>query len=276
MRHVPPGRRTVALIVATGLTSLAAGGGALAQPAPTEVARAAALYEQGLRHYNLAEYDQAAATFKEAYRLAPDPNYLFNAAQAARKGARCADARELYQAFVREAPTTPNRAKVEAWISELGPCADAELQARRDAEARAAAARQAAAATRPAAPAASPAPSPVRAGGAGLRLAGLISVGAGAAALGVASWQAMIGADRKATLADACAITCDWDDPMVLALDQEGARANRNAVLAGVVGGVAVAGGVGLYLWGRAQRGETEVGVAPTAGGAVATVAGRF
>src|SRR5262249_23764963 len=39
---------------------------------------ARSLYEEGLRHFNLAEYDAAIESFREAYRFVQDPELLFN------------------------------------------------------------------------------------------------------------------------------------------------------------------------------------------------------
>jgi hypothetical protein len=63
---------------------------ALAEPAaprkltPKEKAEARALYEEGLRHYNVAEYADAITAFKEAYLRSGDPKLLFNVAQSYR------------------------------------------------------------------------------------------------------------------------------------------------------------------------------------------------
>ena len=60
---------------------LTATGAAHAQ-APNAAADAA--YQEGRRLYDLREWDAAIAKFKEAYRLRPDAQSLYNIAQANR------------------------------------------------------------------------------------------------------------------------------------------------------------------------------------------------
>jgi len=50
-------------------------------------AKAKQLYDEGLRHYNLAEYPDAIASWKESYRLSKAPLLLFNLGQAYRLAA---------------------------------------------------------------------------------------------------------------------------------------------------------------------------------------------
>jgi tetratricopeptide (TPR) repeat protein len=64
---------------------------------------AAKLFDLGKRHYNLNEWDDAIAQFKSAYKLFPDPVYLFNIAQAYRlKGTKsCALSAQFYASYLR-------------------------------------------------------------------------------------------------------------------------------------------------------------------------------
>ena len=70
-------------------------------------------------------------------------------------------------------------------------------------------------------------------------------------------------------LADACATSCNWDDPALRDKDEAGKRANTLSTISWISGGVALAGGVALYFVGRSK-----IEVVPIEGGAA--VAGTF
>jgi hypothetical protein len=76
-------------------------------------------YDSGISHYNLQEYRDALADFKAAYRLKPDPAFLFNIAQCQRQLADFASAAASYRAYKREVPESPHRAEVERLIGEM-------------------------------------------------------------------------------------------------------------------------------------------------------------
>lgn len=116
-------------------------------------------YEQAVSHFNLDEFEAALAEFREAYRIKPDPSFLFNIAQCYRKlGLRDA-AIDFFHKYVRASPDANNRAEAERWI--------AELKARGDDPAAAATADgappAASSATTTAAPAAAPVDAPTSA-----------------------------------------------------------------------------------------------------------------
>src|SRR5262245_2036021 len=75
---------------------------AVAEPsnAKTVYARAKALFEAG-------RFDEAAATFLEAYAITRKPMLLFNAAQAYRKANRRTDAISTYRWFIEEGAESP-------------------------------------------------------------------------------------------------------------------------------------------------------------------------
>ena len=97
---------------------------AVAQPAAPkklnekEKAEARALYDEALRHYNVAEYADAITAFKGAYLLSGDPKLLFDVAQSYRLNGDCEQALRFYKNFKREAPQTDNLAEVDAAISK--------------------------------------------------------------------------------------------------------------------------------------------------------------
>src|SRR5262245_31930482 len=65
--------------------------------------QARALYAEGVKQYNLQNYDQAIAAFKQSYLLSENPPLLYNIAQAYRqKGPPgCASALGFYQGYLR-------------------------------------------------------------------------------------------------------------------------------------------------------------------------------
>jgi tetratricopeptide (TPR) repeat protein len=109
-------------VIALALVAIAGSAAAAAPTAATpEAAKAQArsLYEEGTRHYNLNEFPDALTSFKEAYRLYPEPTFLFNIAQCQRQMGRKQEAVLSYRAFLRESPDAPNRGDVEALIGTL-------------------------------------------------------------------------------------------------------------------------------------------------------------
>ncbi|MBL8957567.1 MAG: hypothetical protein JNK82_42730, partial [Myxococcaceae bacterium] len=85
--------------------------------------RATALYEEGLKFYNVSDYGHAIEKFKAAYLLVEAPELLYNIAQAYRLwGGHCEGALQSYRSFLRAQPSSPRRAKVEQHIAELQKC----------------------------------------------------------------------------------------------------------------------------------------------------------
>ncbi|HUS68500.1 MAG TPA: hypothetical protein VMZ28_28390, partial [Kofleriaceae bacterium] len=84
------------------------------------------LYQKGIVHYDLAEYDLAIDAFKKAYALSNEPGLLFNLAQTYRLKKDHAQALHFYRTFLELKPATPNRADVEAQIVKMGEALAAE------------------------------------------------------------------------------------------------------------------------------------------------------
>jgi tetratricopeptide (TPR) repeat protein len=81
-------------------------------------------YQKGVTHYDLAEYKEAVAAFKEAYRLSQDSAYLFNIAQSYRMAKNCGEAMRFYQRVLAVDPEAHGgKAKLEARIAEMRACA---------------------------------------------------------------------------------------------------------------------------------------------------------
>jgi tetratricopeptide (TPR) repeat protein len=111
---------SVALAVACAFASAAS-----AEPPPSTLShvektdRSHDLFESGLAHYNLGEYQQAIDAFKEGYRLVPLPLFLFNIAQSYRRLGEPAKAMEFYQTFLKVDPQSPIRASARQYLVEL-------------------------------------------------------------------------------------------------------------------------------------------------------------
>ena len=92
---------------------------AAAPPTPEDKAKAREHYQKGLTHYDIKEFPEALAEFKNAYRIVQDPAFLFNIAQCYRKLGQDAEALDYYRNYVRRFPTAPNRAEVDRRIQEI-------------------------------------------------------------------------------------------------------------------------------------------------------------
>jgi tetratricopeptide (TPR) repeat protein len=87
---------------------------------------AKARYTTGQSHYNLNEFQEALQDFKEAYRLFPDPVFLFNVAQCERQLGNLDEAIKFYRSYLRNKPRAPNRQEVERRIDEMQAAIDAK------------------------------------------------------------------------------------------------------------------------------------------------------
>jgi tetratricopeptide (TPR) repeat protein len=86
------------------------------------------LYDAGVKHYNVRDYDRAIESFKQAYLLWPSAGLLYNLAQSYRqKGpASCGEAADFYRSYLRERPDAPDRREVETKVAETERCAAAD------------------------------------------------------------------------------------------------------------------------------------------------------
>jgi tetratricopeptide (TPR) repeat protein len=75
-----------------------------------------ALYELGMKLYNLGEFQQALEQFKAAYLEKAEPLFLFDIGQCYRRMGNHEKALEAYRSYLREAPGAKNRAAVEKFI----------------------------------------------------------------------------------------------------------------------------------------------------------------
>jgi tetratricopeptide (TPR) repeat protein len=250
---------------------------AIAEAQPSEVApagddvtgRAKSEYEAASRHYDLREYAAAIASFRKAYELLPEPLFLFDIAQSYRQLHDCESARGFYKTYLRNLPTADNRAKVEAFITEMDECVRAQPSHVVDAPTLAPAAPAASVAqVAPVAPVA-----PVARPTSRLQIASIVVGLTGVAIAGVGIYFSSDAADQAHQVELLCAGGCAAAD--VAELDRAGHDANRNAILSYAVGGTAIAAGITMLLWSTLHTDEV-ITLTPTPHGATVGAAVRF
>jgi tetratricopeptide (TPR) repeat protein len=104
-------------IIILGLIGLAAHADELTDKERTE--RARAHFEMGRAHFNLGEYEAAVREFEEGYRLKPQPLFLYNLGNAARRAGQLQKALVMFQRYLAERPDAPERKEVLSRIDEL-------------------------------------------------------------------------------------------------------------------------------------------------------------
>lgn len=92
---------------------------AAAQAAGDESKQAQAMYEEGMKQYNVGEYRQALAAFKAGYFAKADAAFLFNMAQCFRMLGEAEPAIREYRAYLRARADAPNREAVERFVADL-------------------------------------------------------------------------------------------------------------------------------------------------------------
>jgi tetratricopeptide (TPR) repeat protein len=214
----------------------------LASPAAAQPEAAKPHFLQGKAYQDTGQFDRAADEYKEAYRLDPRPEMLFNIAQAYRLGKKKPEAVEYFKKYLAEQPDGAGATEARTHVATLTKEIDEE-----------AALKKAPPPTMlPPEPIAQP---PVQRDepeqpGKKLRIAGLVTAGVGVLSLGLGI---KFGLDAKAASDDITNHTGPWTKKEEDRFD-EGERANRNMKIAYVVGGVlVVGGGVMFYLGVRAK-----------------------
>lgn len=94
---------------------------AVAAPPDDSTAKAKHLYDDAVTDYNLGHYDEALASFEQAYRIRHDPVFLFNIGQCERQLHRYEDAERSYRAYLRESTELPQttREQVQKLVTEM-------------------------------------------------------------------------------------------------------------------------------------------------------------
>jgi tetratricopeptide (TPR) repeat protein len=225
------------------------------------------------------DYAAAAREYKNAYELVPHPVLFFNLAQVYRLDGDRKRALEYYERYLAMEPDGQASKQARQFADQLRDELASEREgdgdpgarsdSGRDAEGDSGAATGAGAGSDGGTPAGSVSrrvSEPVKAGR-GLRVAGLISGGAGLVAIGLGF---KFGLDASRITDEINGHDAgEWPDAL-LARQAEGERAERNMfILTGAGAAAIAAGGVLYYLGHRARRDATErtVGVRPVAGG---------
>ncbi|MCA1664623.1 MAG: hypothetical protein LC659_10200 [Myxococcales bacterium] len=233
-----------------------------AKPEDPKIAAARQHYEAGLAHYNLEEYRDAVVEFEAAYRLRPDPVFLYNLGQAYRLGDNPEQALHFYRAYLRTLPAAPNRAEVEGRITDLEQVVAAKKNAAaRPPEHALPRAEAPAGTTTTTTTTTTPPSAPQRRSdapaGRRLRLAGLAVGGVGVASLGVAVGFSVLAKQASDKLTNGTPSSM-YD----FGLDRTGRNDESAAIALYVVGGAAVAAGVLVYAVGRQKdRGHARAGL---------------
>lgn len=76
-------------------------------------------YQRAVTLYNSGQYDKAIEEFQGLYEQKPQPILLFNLAQAHRKAGHRQQALDLYERYLREAPSSELSAETSGYITEL-------------------------------------------------------------------------------------------------------------------------------------------------------------
>ena|SRR6266850_2241403 len=242
-------------------------------------AKAKALYDEGLRHYNVAEYTQAIDAWKQAYLLSKKPLLLFNIAQAYRLSGDCAQALTFYDSYTRDEPDLHNQDELDQAVAACKNPAKPPDKPQDVTTGTTVHPEQPAETPKTTAERANPSVQPppteatdttqtehwsrMRKLGIGVGVAGVVAGGVG-----------LLFAHKGSTLASENQNTPAWD-PIAKSRENDGKRANTLAWAFGGTGlALAIAGGVMFALGGHSQ--EHAVALAPTSGGATVAWGFRF
>ena len=261
----------VALAAASPAAAQKAPPAPAAPPPSPEVRKQAELrFQEGEAHFRAQRYDEAIASYQEAYRLSGLSALLLNIAQAYRLKGDARKAIAHYQQFVAAAPDHEFAAEARVLIAQL----TAEVEEEEAAAAHTAAKR----AERERGPTRTVTVErtvPSR-GSKGMRIAGIATGCAGLVAIGFGVKYAL---DVRRIEDELSGREGQWTEEALAKVD-EGQRAERTMVLLLGLGGGALVTGAVLYVIGRPARdaGPPTVGLAPAAGGdgLAFAISGRF
>ena len=261
--------KALSFIVAAAIAT-APGSASAGEPQPPEVipAKARALADRGRAFHNAGDYGNAIIAFKEAYVMAPSPGLLFNLAQAYRLQGSCDDAALMYRRYLGTDPGDEGRTIAEGHLRTVERCAHkASLGIPQD----------------PSSPlliktdresgslfATAPPPRSAQLKkdiGLGLTIGGAIALG-----IGAFYWNR--AADAQDAVEAGYERGAKWKE--LEPIDQRGRGSSSKAKIFGIGGGLAVAGGVTLYLLGRRAEHIAPIAVAPAKRGATVNVSWRF
>jgi tetratricopeptide (TPR) repeat protein len=211
-------------------------------------AKAKALYDEGLRHYQVAEYPQAIDAWKQSYLLSKKPLLLFNIGQAYRLSGDCKQAMTFYDNYQDAEPKPKNQDELDQAVAVCKTQLD--KPAPTPAVSTTQPAEQAPVEPKPVEPVATEpphtAPPPELVAHHGHRKLGLVLAAAGVALEGGAIYFALDGKSKGDDVADATAWNQHTKD-----LQSAGQRDNKLAIGLGVVGAAALVTGVVFIVTGR-------------------------
>lgn len=272
-----------------------------AQPvlADDKKAEAKALYEKGLNHYNLGEFDPAIAAFRAAYAISSAPGLLFNIAQSFRLKKDYEQASYFYTTYLRLKPDAPNRSDVEQRIAEMdklveeqkkmgfrpptgtvnpegdsksGPTTTTTPPTTTTTPTPPTTTTTPAVTTAPTST--DPVDAPPASGGNSLKLGGYAAMGAGGAFILTGLIFGKMASSAESDLNE-LNNGGTWS-PAAQDRYDAGRRNNKIAIVTLVVGGAALATGGVLWFLGNKQASETSIAVHPTKGGTTVEVGWSF
>lgn len=114
--------RAIAAALLLALAPVALGSPAYAQPADDPITKQArARFQEGVDFYDKGQYENARASFLQAYALKKHPAVLLNLAQSCAKGGHPLDASKYFRQFLHEATsaTPQQRTDAESGLAEV-------------------------------------------------------------------------------------------------------------------------------------------------------------
>jgi tetratricopeptide (TPR) repeat protein len=235
-------------------------GAAFAGPSAEE------LFHQGETFFKKGDYASAVAKWNESYRVSKEPELLFMIGQAFENDGRCAEALATYRRFVSLAPDSEHRPLADKFVRELTPKCDAAKAAPRE--------NQSWTKTPDARQDRDLVEHDNETHPAGLKIAGLAVVGAGAVSVAAGLYFGHRASSLGEEVTNACRNGCDW--AVYGAKDAQGRSAEtKHYVFAGIGAAAIIGGGVMYWLASRAYR-PPPIAVVPGRDGAVITWNGSW
>lgn len=246
------------------------------EPIPQKARR---LADYGRSLHDRGEFGKAVVAFKEAYVIAPSPGLLFNIAQAYRLQGNCDDAAIMYRRYLNTQPHRDARTIAEGHLRTVERCVqkralnipldesmaylrvppppgpehilpststDTSVVVRKDAQGSSNLKKDI---------------------GAGVAMGGTVAVG-------LAVFYGLRAHSSSEEVERLYAQGAKWEQ--VADVHARGQTSARNAKIFGVGGGLAIAGGVTLFLLGRRAERLAPLTVTPAAKGAEVSYAWRF
>lgn len=253
-------------------------------------AEAKALYDKGITHYNLGEFDPAIAAFRAAYGISAAPGLLFNIAQAFRLKKDYEQASYFYTTYLRLKPDAPNRADVEARIAEMKTTIEDQKKlgisppvgtvnpdgdtTTKPPPTTPPPVTPPVVTVNPVAPVEPDVETPGAHPGATMKKAGLATAAVGGVLVITGIVFGKMASSAESDL-NALNNGGTWTQEQQDTYDS-GERNNKIAIVSLVVGGAAVVSGGALYFLGRSKESSASVAIVPTKGGTSVAVGWSF